>query len=229
MKTTKNLLVFVLIVAFIFACSSKQSSSIINTESSLTQKVEISTPEQALEELKNGNQRFLADKLINTNFDQQIEATKEHQKPHSLILTCMDSRVPPEIILDQGIGSIFVVRNAGNVQDEIVLGSMEYAVKFAGSKLIVVMGHSHCGAVTGAVKNVESGNLTAIMEKIKPCIPADREIENLVDETARINVQHTINEILENSETIRGLCNEGLIDIVAAFYNIETGEVVFGI
>lgn len=225
MRSLKNHLVLLLYIALVFACNTaKKDSSSTSVAALIT---EISSPQEALDELKKGNQRFLSNMPINTNYEEQIDATKELQKPHSLILTCMDSRVPPEIIFDQGIGNIFVVRNAGNLQDEIVLGSMEYAVKFAGSKLIVVMGHSHCGAVKGAIGNVQSGNLTQLVDKIKPCIPVDSDGDDLVDETAKNNVQQTIQQIIENSETIRELLSADKIAIVSAFYDIETGAVSF--
>lgn len=227
MKISTIHLILVLVFSCLLACNSNQKSAVNNASNIESVLTEICTPDEAINALKDGNKRFLEKKFINTNYEEQIEASKENQKPHSLILTCMDSRVPPEIIFDQGIGNIFVVRNAGNIQEGVVLGSMEYAVKFAGSKLIVVLGHSHCGAVTGAIKNVESGNLTQIIEKIKPCIPVDCEMTKLVDETAKNNVQQTINEILENSETIRSLHNDNKIKLVAAFYDIETGVVSF--
>lgn len=149
------------------------------------------TSSSALQELKDGNARFLAKKPINTDYEKQIAETKDGQKPHSAILTCMDSRVPPEIIFDQGIGNIFSLRNAGNIEDPNILGSLEYAVKFAGSKLIVVMGHTNCGAVTGAVENVESGNLSQLLDQIKPSIKDPLDDPKVVDKTAMNNVKKT--------------------------------------
>lgn len=118
-------------------------------------QVTITNSDEALAELKAGNQRFIDGKLINTNYKEQIEHTKSDQHPHSLILSCLDSRIPPEILFDQGIGNIFVARNAGNIEDLNVLGSMEFATKVKGTKLIVVMGHNHCGAVKGAIDDAE--------------------------------------------------------------------------
>ncbi len=190
-------------------------------------KQEVVTPQSALAELKAGNERFLAKKPINTAYDKQIEATKGGQKPHSAILSCMDSRVPPEILFDQGIGNIFAIRNAGNIEDENVLGSLEYAVKFAGAKLIVIMGHNHCGAVTGAIKDVKSGNLTQLLEQIKPAIPADKNHPNIVDETAKKSVQITIDDIRKKSATIKEMEDKGEIKIVPAFYDLESGKINF--
>lgn len=187
----------------------------------------ITTPDEALAELKAGNLRFMSGNLVNTSYFEQIESSKEKQTPHSVILSCMDSRVPPEIIFDQGIGNIFVTRNAGNIEDANILGSMEYAVKFAGAKLIVVMGHSHCGAVKGAIQNVESGNLTQLVNQIKPAIPMEGMTGDVEEETAKNNVKMTIKDILTLSTTINELYEANQIKIVGAFYDIETGKVMF--
>lgn len=187
----------------------------------------IETQYEAIIELKDGNKRFLEGKLINTNYKNQIERTKAGQKPHSLILSCIDSRVPCEIIFDQGIGNIFVIRVAGNIEDDDALGGMEYAVEHTGSKLIVVLGHSHCGAVTGAVKGIKLGNLTHLLDQIKPAIKSDINDPNTIDETAKNNVKITISDILNRSDIIREMVNEGKVGIVGAFYDIETGKVIF--
>jgi carbonic anhydrase len=139
----------------------------------------------------------------------------------------MDSRVPPEIIFDQGIGNIFVLRNAGNIEDENILGSIEYAVKFAGAKLLVVMGHTKCGAVSGAIKNVDAGNLTQLLNQIKPAIPEAAYKNDLVNITAKNNVLMTIKDILKRSKIINELVNSGDISIVGAIYEVETGRVLF--
>lgn len=186
-----------------------------------------STPEQIIEELKNGNKRFLAGTSNNSDLARQIEMTKTGQHPHSVVLSCMDSRVPPEVIFDQGIGNIFVVRNAGNVEDENVLGSLEYAVKFAGARLIVVMGHSHCGAVSGAVKGVKSGNLTQLLKQIKPCIPVNVNFDGIIEATARNNVRKTMHDIIARSSTVKTMLAAKQIELVGAFYDIETGTVEF--
>jgi carbonic anhydrase len=217
-------------VVLIISCNQTNSESHIKKQgnSSVLQKEStISTPSGALNELMAGNERFQAMKLLNTEYKQQIENTKGGQKPHSVILSCMDSRVPPEIIFDQGIGNLFVIRVAGNVEDLNVLGSMEYAVEHAGSKLIVVMGHSHCGAVTGAVKKVNMGNLTQLLDQIKPAIIPEEDESKEIEETAKNNVRLTIKDILSGSEIINEFVKENKIAVVGAYYNIETGEVTF--
>jgi len=190
--------------------------------------ISIISPNDALAELKRGNQRFLDGKLINTNYKEQIENTKSDQYPHSLILSCLDSRVPPEIIFDQGIGNVFVARVAGNVEDSNILGSMEFATKVKGTKLIVVMGHNHCGAVNGAVQNAVLGNLTQLIDQIKPAVTGD--ISNPVlqlDASAKNNVKMTIADILKGSPIITELVNTGKLKIVGAYYDITSGRVTF--
>jgi carbonic anhydrase len=198
-----------------------------NENANIGEQVPIQTSDDAINALKSGNKRFVESILINTDYKKQIEQTKTGQKPHSVILSCMDSRVPPEIIFDQGIGNIFVIRVAGNIEDENVLGSMEYAVEHSGSKLIVVMGHNHCGAVTGAVKDIKLGNLTQLVEQIKPAIKSDPNNPETIDETAKNSVQITIADILKNSTIISEMVKENKIAIVGAFYDIETGVVSF--
>lgn len=191
-------------------------------------QVTILTPNDALAELKKGNQRFLDGKLINTNYREQIEDTKTDQHPHSLILSCLDSRVPPEIIFDQGIGNVFVARVAGNVEDPNILGSMEFATKVKGTKLIVVMGHNHCGAVNGAVQNAVLGNLTQLIDQIKPAITGDTTNADLrLDASAKNNVKMTIADILKGSPVINELVDSGKLKIVGAYYDITTGRVTF--
>lgn len=190
-------------------------------------QVTITNSDEALAELKAGNQRFIDGKLINTNYKEQIEHTKSDQHPHSLILSCLDSRIPPEILFDQGIGNIFVARNAGNIEDLNVLGSMEFATKVKGTKLIVVMGHNHCGAVKGAIDDAELGNLTQLVEQIKPAISKNENKELIHDETAKNNVKMTIAHILERSPVISELVKEKKLKIVGAYYDLTTGKVAF--
>jgi len=190
--------------------------------------VVINTPDEALAELKKGNQRFLEDKQINTDYKVQIEQTKTDQHPHSLILSCLDSRVPPEIIFDQGIGNIFVARVAGNIEDPNILGSMEFATKVVKAKLIVVMGHSRCGAVRGAIDDAHLGHLTQLVEQIKPAIVEYKtDMDATITATAKQNVAHTIDDILKQSHIINELVKEGKVKIVGAFYDITTGKVNF--
>jgi carbonic anhydrase len=205
----------------------EQISPVLNANLEYAHAV-IHTPEDALTELKNGNTRFLEDKMINTNYKDEIVATMTDQHPHSLILSCLDSRIPPEIIFDQGIGNLFVARVAGNIEDQNVLGSMEFATKVKGTKLIVVMGHNKCGAVKGAIDNAVLGNLTQLVDQIKPAITGDKSnMEAMITETAQKNVQLTITDILNQSPIIDELVKSGSVKIVGAFYDITSGKVHF--
>ena len=213
---------------FMASCSNNKESPQVSKEQEKPHQVVVNSPDDALAELKNGNDRFMKDELINTNYKEQIEHTKSDQHPHSLILSCLDSRIPPEIIFDQGIGNIFVARVAGNVEDPNILGSMEFATKVKGTKLIVVMGHNKCGAVKGAIDNAELGNLTQLVNQIKPAITGDKSnIDLMLDETAKENVKMTIADILKESPVISELVKNGSVKIVGAFYDITSGQVSF--
>ncbi len=217
-------------ISILFASCGPKKTVTANAENEAKthQQVAIITPDGALSELKNGNQRFVDGKLTNTNYQEQIEHTKADQHPHSLILSCLDSRIPPEIIFDQGIGNIFVARVAGNVEDPNILGSIEFATKVKGTKLIVVMGHNKCGAVKGAVDNAELGNLTQLVNQIKPAITGDKSNPDLMlDETAKNNVRMTIADILKESSVINELVTNGSVKIVGAFYDLTSGKVSF--
>lgn len=222
MTLNKNLIALSAIFTFSIATSTSCFA-----QKKVVHATEINTPTEALNELKAGNKRFLSNKLINTNYKKQIEHTKADQHPHSLILSCLDSRVPPEIVFDQGIGNIFVARNAGNIEDLNVLGSMEFATKVKGTKLIVVMGHTHCGAVKGAIGNAELGNLTQLVDQIKPAIVKHDDANKMVDETAKKNVAMTIADITNRSTVIAELVKENKVKIVGAYYNLENGKVEF--
>ena len=233
MKLNKNKLVVIASILTIFSCNNNNKSNDENNSGKNTKQKEIhkvKNIDEALTELKYGNNRFLDNAFINTNYKEQIEATKGGQHPHSFILTCIDSRVPPEIIFDQGIGNIFVSRLAGNIEDDDVLGSMEFAAKVKHTKLFVVLGHSHCGAVKGAIDNAGLEHLTQLTNKIKPAInpqktyPLEDEVEDIV---SRKNVSLTIEQILKNSATLRLMVEEKEIKIIGAFYDISNGEVEF--
>lgn len=227
---TKLITAILCISLFITSCEEKKTQT-ETSPSPQTQtshkKATVTTPEEALTELKNGNQRFIDGKLTNTDYKEQIEQTKSDQHPHSILLSCQDSRIPPEIIFDQGIGNIFVVRNAGNIEDLNVLGGMEFATKIKGSKLIVVMGHNHCGAIKGAMEDAELGNLTQLVEQIKPAISKNENKDLVHDETSKNNVKMTIAHILERSPTISELVKENKVKIAGAYYDLTTGKVVF--
>jgi carbonic anhydrase len=190
------------------------------------------TPQKALDILTEGNQRFISNLRFNRNLLQQVNETSEGQHPFAVILSCIDSRTSAELIFDQGLGDIFSVRIAGNVLNEDILGSMEFACAVAGSKLIMVLGHSKCGAVKGACAHVEMGHLTGLLEKIQPSVEKVQSEkggsisqEQFVEEVALENVLLHMDEILVQSSVLRKLYKEGKIGIVGAMYSVDSGEV----
>lgn len=193
------------------------------------------TPEQALQILKEGNYRFLNNLRKDHDHLELINETKDGQWPFAAILSCMDSRTSAELVFDQGLGDIFSIRIAGNVTSENIVGSLEYATAFAGSKLILVLGHTGCGAVKGACDNVQFGNLTNLLGKIKPSVEMEQTVlENrngdnpeFVNAVSEINVKNTVGEILRSSPTIREMVEKGEIGIASAMYDVSTGQVTF--
>ncbi|MFQ3269457.1 MAG: carbonic anhydrase [Flavobacteriales bacterium] len=189
------------------------------------------TPTAALQMLIDGNARFVQNKMIQRDLQEQIADTSEGQFPFAAILSCIDSRVPAEIVFDQGIGDVFSARVAGNIVNEDVLGSIEYACKVAGAKIVVVMGHTKCGAVTAACKNVELGNITALLSKIKPAVVAASKGKLMNDETIELvsvqNVRLSMANIREESPILAEMEQEGDILIVGAVYNVSSGEISF--
>ncbi len=192
------------------------------------------TPQQAKEILVEGNKRFVNNLKANRNLLQQVNETSEGQFPFAIVLSCIDSRTSAELIFDQGLGDIFSARIAGNIVNEDILGSMEFACKVAGSKLIVVLGHSKCGAIKGACDHVELGNLSTLLHKIEPAVSAvdytgDRSSKNgeFVEKVAETNVVWTVGEIKKNSPILREMIESGEIGIVGGMYDVETGEVTF--
>ena len=216
---------------FLASCTqknAKEENTSLHETSSSHEAVTINSADDALAEMKAGNQRFLDSKPVNTDYKSQIEHTKNDQHPHTLVLSCLDSRIPPEIIFDQGIGNIFVARVAGNVEDANILGSMEFATKVKGTKLIIVMGHNKCGAVKGAIDHAELGNLTQLVNQIKPAIVGDTtNLDNMLNETSKNNVKLTIADILKSSPVISDMVKENKVKIVGAYYDITTGQVTF--
>lgn len=191
------------------------------------------TPEQAFDVLVEGNKRFTGNLKVNRDLLRQMDETATGQYPFAVALSCMDSRTSVELIFDQGIGDIFSIRIAGNVVNDDIIGSMEYACAAAGSKLIVVLGHTRCGAVKGACEHVKLGKLTSLLNKIEPAIEkttAAREhlpMHEYAEVVAQANVLHSMEEILERSTILRSLFEEGKIGIVGGIYNIENGRVNF--
>jgi carbonic anhydrase len=193
------------------------------------------TSQKALDELRAGNARFVAGHPLARNLPADVKATASGQYPFAVVLSCLDSRQPIEIVLDQGIGDIFSARVAGNVLNDDILGSMEYACKVSGAKWIAVIGHYHCGAIKGAVDSVELGNLTGLLARIQPAIghvPADgqpRNSKNLqfVDKVSEMNVQLVMQQIRERSPILREMIDNGQIGLVGGMYDLSTGEVHF--
>jgi carbonic anhydrase len=195
------------------------------------------TPRMALEILKEGNNRFINNLKAQRDLLAQANETREGQWPFAIILSCIDSRTSAELIFDQGLGDIFSVRIAGNIVNTDILGSMEFACKVAGSKLIVVLGHTKCGAVKGACDHVEMGNLTELLSKLQPSVYAERDTVNIsdrhsknstfVENVSSINVRRSVKSIIERSFIIEQMVEKGEIGVVGAMYNIDTGKVEF--
>lgn len=195
------------------------------------------TPKKALQYLKEGNQRFQNNLKANRNLLEQVNDTSEGQFPFATILSCIDSRVSAELVFDQGLGDIFSVRIAGNFVNEDILGSMEFACKLAGTKLLVVLGHTSCGAVKGACDHARLGNLTALINKIEPAVeavtePSEENLRNsknleFVDKVAEKNVHLTLDNIRLKSPVLKEMEENGEIKVVGAMYDVSNGEVVF--
>lgn len=193
------------------------------------------TPKEALEVLRKGNERFVYNLKAHRDLLEQVNETSDGQHPLAAILSCMDSRTSAELIFDQGLGDIFSIRIAGNILNEDILGSLEFATKIAGSKIIVVLGHTKCGAITAACDGIRMGSLTILLEKIKPVIESEAETKvqrngsnpSFVYNVTKLNVQMTIEKIKEQSPTISDLISSGKINLVGGIYYVDTGRVVF--
>lgn len=205
-------------------------------EGALTQvSQQAMTPAQALERLRAGNARFVAGEMLERDLGRQVGQTAAGQYPFAVILGCIDSRVPPEFVFDQGIGDVFSARIAGNFVNTDILGSMEFATAVAGSKLIVVLGHTECGAVKGACDQVELGNLTQTLSNLAPAIyavtgvdgPRSSENAAFVSAVTRKNVEQTVQNVLDRSHVIRDLHAEGEVLVVGAIHDVATGRVTF--
>ena len=193
------------------------------------------TPQQALEILKDGNERFVNNLKINRNLLQQVNETRDGQWPFAVVLSCIDSRTSAELVFDQGLGDIFSIRIAGNVINDDIIGSMEFGCKVAGAKIIVVLGHSKCGAIKGACDHVKLGKLSGLLNKIEPAIEAEKTTSNnrtssnadFVENVAAINVQQNVNAILEKSAILKEMAENGEINIIGAMYDVTVGKVEF--
>lgn len=195
------------------------------------------TPQKALQYLKEGNLRFQNNLKANRNLLQQVNDTADGQFPFATILSCIDSRVSAELVFDQGLGDIFSIRIAGNFINQDILGSMEFASKLAGTKLVVVLGHTSCGAIKGACDHARMGNLTTLINKIEPAVyavaePTDPKLRNssnieFVDEVAKVNVEMALENIHNQSIILKEMEEKGEIMIIGAMYDLSNGEVTF--
>jgi carbonic anhydrase len=215
-------------------CASNSASPPDSTTIDKAQQTAM-TPDEALARLKAGNERFVAGNSTQRDYISQQHATASGQYPYAIVLSCVDSRSVPEIIFDQGIGDIFVTRVAGNYAPIDMIGSMEFATKVAGAKLIVVMGHTECGAIKGACDNIELGNLTTVIQSLRPAVEdvkdvqGDRNSKNkdFVYAVTVANIRHTVAHIRSSSPILRELEQSGQIKIVGAMHDISTGKVTF--
>lgn len=202
----------------------------------LTREMQMSlTPAKAIELLKEGNKRFVNNLKVNRNLLQQVNETSGGQYPLAVVLSCIDSRTSAELVFDQGLGDIFSVRIAGNIINEDILGSMEFACKVAGAKALVVLGHSKCGAVKGACDHVEMGNLTNLLSKLQPAVYAEKTVtenrnsanDDFVEKVATLNVKMAMHQIHDKSTILNEMILKGEIAIIGGMYNVETGVVDF--
>jgi carbonic anhydrase len=193
------------------------------------------TPTRALEMLKQGNERFVSGKSIERDFLAQVKQTAKGQFPFAAVVSCLDSRIPPAIVFDRGIGDLFVARIAGNFVNDDILGSLEFATKLAGAKLIVVMGHTECGAVKGACDAAQLGLLTTTLANINPAVkavqgdynPKSSQNAKFVQAVAEMNVQLTMQKLRDRSVVLREMIDKGEIGLVGAMYDVSSGKVIF--
>jgi len=193
------------------------------------------TPEHALDILKEGNERFVNNIKAHRNLLEQVNDTSSGQFPFAAILSCIDSRTSAELIFDQGLGDVFSIRIAGNILNDDILGSMEFACKLAGSKLIVVLGHTKCGAIEGACDNIELGHVTTLLNKVKPAIAIETETKSernsknkaFVQNVTKHNVALTVQQVKEQSPLLREMEKSGKIKIIGGLYDLDTGKVTF--
>jgi len=241
-KNSFRYILLITALSLFFACTPQQEeepSEIMETEpvSDVMTKEdqEALTPEQIIERLKEGNERYINNELTLRNFQEQVSKTSGGQYPEAVIISCIDSRVPVEHVFDRGVGDIFVARVAGNFVNEDILGSTEFGTAVAGSKVVVVLGHESCGAVKSAIDDVRLGNITAMLSKIKPAVEMTDDYEgemstdnnDYVTEVVNNNVEHTIEQMRERSSILADLEQNGDIVIAGAFYDLDTGKVTF--
>ncbi|HKK24248.1 MAG TPA: carbonic anhydrase family protein [Gracilimonas sp.] len=240
MKSLNLIVVLVLGLFIMTACAQKEMETEttnvqLSSDVMTAEDQEGITPEQIIQGLKEGNERYVNNNLTPRDLQSQVKATASGQFPEAIIISCVDSRVPVEHVFDKGVGDIFVARVAGNFSNEDILGSSEFATAVAGSKVVVVMGHESCGAVKAAIDGVEMGNITAMLDKIEPAIEMTQNFDgeqstsnnDYVTEVVNNNVINTIAEMRENSPIIAELERNGEVVIAGAFYDLDTGKVTF--
>ena len=244
MKTLFNLALLALVAAVMYSCDQQPSKETTTNqynnivplvEDVLTKEEQDAlTPDMVIQSLKEGNQRFMRNVLTARDHSEQVRKSTNAQYPKAIVLSCVDSRVPVEDVFDRGIGDIFVARVAGNFVNEDILGSMEFATKVSGSKLVLVMGHEHCGAVKAAVDDVKLGNITPMLSKIRPAVEVveydgDRSSSNpeFVHMVCESNVNNTIVNIRERSPILKEMEDNGEIKIIGAVYDMDNRKVTF--
>lgn len=202
----------------------------------LTREMQVHlSPEKAIQLLRDGNQRFVNNLKLSRNLLQQVNETSDGQFPFAVILSCIDSRTSAELIFDQGLGDIFSCRIAGNILNEDILGSMEFACRIAGSKVIMILGHTKCGAVKGACHGVKLGNLTALLDKLRPAMDIalsekaglDTSDPEFMKDVGRLNVHHVMNEIPKHSPILAEMLDNNEIALIGGMYDVDTGKVTF--
>lgn len=235
MKKRIWILFLCLLSVFVLASNSKGLAPDPAAPSVMTKELqERMTPEEILQTMKDGNQRFIQGKMLHRDYLKEKDLVATAQHPFALVLSCMDSRKPAEIIFDAGIGDFFNVRIAGNFVNTDILGSMEYATAVSGSKLILVMGHTNCGAIKSAIDHVEMGNITSMLQHILPAVNGvsgydDRTSKNkkFVEAVAKRNVELAEENITKGSSILKGLEDSGKLEIAGCMYDLETGVVSF--
>ncbi|MBI2726071.1 MAG: carbonic anhydrase [Polaromonas sp.] len=229
-QSLKNFVGFAALTGAAVTSAQAQESCAVFTKDSQTAM----TPDAALKRLQDGNARFVAGKTVNCDLVKQVRETANQQSPIAVIVGCIDSRVPPELVFDQRLGDIFAARVAGNFVNTDILGSLEFATKLVGSKLVVVLGHTECGAIKGAVDDAKLGNLTAMLANIRPSmsklkysgVPSSKNKE-LVQQLADQNAKDAADMVLRKSPVIAELVRDGKVKIVSAMHDVATGKITW--
>jgi len=234
----KKYFILLTVSFLVFSCNEKKvnDQEVIPIHVLTQEEQQRLTPDEVIQDLKDGNKVFASDKLTVRNSTELVREASLGQHPEAVVLSCIDSRVPVEDVFNKAIGEIFVARVAGNIVDEDILGSLEYACKVSGSKVIVVLGHEYCGAIKASIDGVKLGNVTAVLEKIDPAIAEAKHDFNgettsknheFVDQVCKFNVINSLNVIRQNSPILKEMEEKGEIKIVGAIYDIKTGKVIF--